>query len=405
VKNPEKTVPLAMILSLLMVGVLYSLVVFVTTGVLSPDQLDLSLTPITDGAYAFMGKKGTIALGLAAILAFVSTANAGIMAASRYPLALARDRLIPDMFGRINRRFKTPDMAILFTGIFMVAAIFMDLNLLVKAASTVLILTFMFSSLCVIIMRESRVQNYQPVFRSPLYPWTQIAGIVGSWLLVINMGKQPLVIGSLLCGVGFLVYWFYGRKRGEKDFALLHLIERVTARELVNVTLEAELRDIIRERDDMNRDRFDKVVEKALVLDIEGPMGAEELFKKAAVAISDETGADEHAVFRFLLDREEQSSTVLSPGLAIPHIIIPGEKTFVMLLARSREGIIFPAKEEKVHAVFVIAGTKDERNFHLRALAAIAQIVQNRDFDARWMAAKSGEALRDLILLGKRRRH
>ncbi|MCK4525766.1 PTS sugar transporter subunit IIA, partial [candidate division WOR-3 bacterium] len=57
-----------------------------------------------------------------------------------------------------------------------------------------------------------------------------------------------------------------------------------------------------------------------------------------------------------------------------------------------------------VNTVFVLVGTKDERNFHLRALAAIAQIVQNPHFKDRWLAAKSEESLRDIVLLGKRSR-
>ena len=102
VKNPGRTIPLGMILSLLVVSIFYILVVFVTTGVLGSAQLDNSLTPISDGAAVFMGQGGRIALSIAAILAFVSTANAGIMAASRYPMALSRDSLLPEFLVKMN---------------------------------------------------------------------------------------------------------------------------------------------------------------------------------------------------------------------------------------------------------------------------------------------------------------
>jgi basic amino acid/polyamine antiporter, APA family len=91
-----------MILSLAFVAVLYTLVVFVTTGVLGPGELDNSLTPISDAAAKFLGGWGVMALSAAAVLAFVSTANAGMMSASRYPLALSRDRLVPDLFSRVK---------------------------------------------------------------------------------------------------------------------------------------------------------------------------------------------------------------------------------------------------------------------------------------------------------------
>jgi amino acid transporter/mannitol/fructose-specific phosphotransferase system IIA component (Ntr-type) len=404
VKNPGRTVPLGMMLSLVTVVILYTLVVFVTSGVLGADKLDNSLTPITDGAAVFMGQWGVVILGVAAILAFISTVNAGIMAASRYPLALSRDRLLPDFFSNIHRRFKTPDVSILITGIFMAAALFLDLKILVEVASIVLIFTFIFSCLCVIIMRESKVQNYQPKFRTPLYPWIQVAGIFGCWLLIVNMGKGALFIGSILFAAGLLIYWFYGRVRGRKDFALLHLIERVAAKELIDVSLEAELRDIIRERDDITKDRFDQIIEKSMVLDIDRAMPVKEFFQLTAEKIAPKLNTNPSVILRMLLDREEQSSTVLSPGLAIPHIVIDGRKMFFILLVRCRKGIIFPGSDKKVHTVFIIAGTKDERNFHLRALAAIAQIVQDPDFEKKWMSAKNKEALRDIVLLGERKR-
>lgn len=394
-----------MILSLTAVGVLYTLVVFITTGVLPGGALDNSLTPISAGAGVFMGEWGVLAMAFAAMLAFISTANAGIMSASRYPLALSRDRLLPEFFSNVHPKFKTPHISIVFTGLLMIIAVFLKLSILVKIASTVLIFTFIFSGLCVIIMRESRVQNYQPRFRSPFYPWTQIIGIFGCWQLVVGMGKAALFLGSTLFACGLLVYWFYGRERARRDFALLHLIERLTARELVDVTLEEELKEIIRERDEIVKDRFDRSVEEAIVLDIPGPMNADEFFRLASEKLSERLSTSADVIYNKFLEREKESSTVLAPGLAIPHIIIDGKKDFVMLLVRCKGGIVFPETEGKVRTVFVIAGTKDERNFHLRALSAIAQIVQDTHFEKKWMRAKDEKALRDIVLLGKRRRH
>ncbi|MFQ5835324.1 MAG: amino acid permease [bacterium] len=405
VKDPGRVIPLGMILSLLVVSIFYMLVVFVMTGVLGAAELDNSLTPISDGATVFMGSWGRIALGLAAILAFVSTANAGIMAASRYLLALSRDDLLPESLRKVHARFKTPHLAILVTGVFMAVALSLKLDILVKVASTVLILTFIFSCLSVIILRESRLQNYQPSFRAPLYPWIQIIGIIGFGFLLFEMGKEALLVGSILIVGGLFVYWFYGRIRTTREYALLHLIERVTAKELTTHSLETELKEIIRERDDIIKDRFDRIIEGSIVLDIDKSTPVERFFKSVAETISDKLNVNPSALFKLLLDREKESTTALNPDLAIPHIIIDGEHTFDIILARCREGIVFSETAPKVHAVFVLVGTRDERNFHLRALAAVAQIVQDPHFEAKWMAAKSKEALRDIVLLGKRRRH
>ena len=105
-----------------------------------------------------------------------------------------------------------------------------------------------------------------------------------------------------------------------------------------------------------------------------------------------------------LMKREKESSTVLSPTLAIPHIIIEGEKKFSILLARCRKGIEFSKPQSPVYAVFVLIGSKDERQFHLRALSSIAQIVMDPRFEKKWMRARSRKALRDVIISADRKR-
>jgi amino acid transporter/mannitol/fructose-specific phosphotransferase system IIA component (Ntr-type) len=404
IRNPARNIPLGMMLSLVVVAVLYSFIVLVTVGVLEPDKLSHSLTPISDGAQVFMGEWGSIALAVAAILAFLSTANAGIMTAARSLVPLSRDGLFPQTFGAVNVRFGTPHNSLLLTGGFVIAALFLKLEVLVEAASVVLILTNVLACLSVIILRESRIQNYQPTFRVPLYPWIQIAGIIAFGFLIFEMGKEAHQISLLLIIAGLFVYWFYGRIRANREYALLHLVERIRPKELAGYTLEAELREIIRERDQIVKDRFDQIVERCVVLDIEKSLAIEEFFKQVAEAMAPRLNEQSAALYKFLLDRERQSSTVLSPHLAIPHIVVEGKHTFDVLLARCREGVVFSDTEPKLQAVFVIAGTKDERNFHLQVLAAIAQIVQDPGFEKAWSTAKSTEALRDIVLLGKRKR-
>ncbi len=277
VKDPGRVLPLGMILSLLVVVILYMVVIFVTVGVLDDAVLNHSLTPVSDGAAAFLGSGGKIALGIVAILAFTSATNAGIMGASRYPLALSRDDLLPSFLGKVNAKFKTPHVAILVTGIFIIAALFLKLDIIVKAASSVLILTYIFTCLAIIIMRESRLQNYQPHFRAPLYPWLQVFGIIGFVVLLLEIGKEALLVSLVLISSGLFVYWFYGRIRSEREYALLHLIERITAKELTTHSLETELKEIITERDDIIKDRFDRIIERSVVLDIGKSMPGEDL--------------------------------------------------------------------------------------------------------------------------------
>ncbi|MBN2185043.1 MAG: amino acid permease [Candidatus Krumholzibacteriota bacterium] len=404
VKDPGKTVPMGMILSLVTVSLLYFFTVFVTAGVLDADILRFSLTPISDGAEAFMGRSGRIILGIAAMLAFISTANAGIMASSRYPLALSRDRLLPETLSKLGKRTRTPYISIMITGAIMVCFIFFRVDILVKAASAVLIMTYLLSCLSLIILRESRLQNYQPVFHSPLYPWIQIAGIGGFTFMLFGIGLSALITSGSIMICGLFVYWFYGRIRAGREYALLHLIERITAKELTDRTLETELKEIIRERDDIVTDRLDRVIEGAIVLDIEEHLSLEQFISVVADFLSVRLDLEKDTFIEKMREREKESSTVLTHLLAIPHIILEGEGKFDILLARCRGGVAFSEAEKNVRSIFVLTGTRDERNFHLRALAGIAQIVQDPHFEKNWMNARDGEDLRDLILLGKRKR-
>lgn len=404
IKNPGKNIPLGMVLALVVVSLFYVLMILVTVGVVPASQLHGSLTPISDGASIFWGPVGKIALSIAAILAFLSTANAGIMTAARSLVPLSRDNLFPETFGRIHPKFKTPHNSLFLTGFFILVSLFLKLEVLVRAASTVLILTNILSCLSVIILRESRLQNYRPKFHAPLYPWMQIAGVLGLVLLIFEMGREALLISLVLILGGIFIYWFYGRIRGYREYALLHLIETITAKELTTRSLETELKEIIRERDNIVKDRFDEIVEKSPVLDIDTTMRAEEFFRLAAHTMATEVGMESEALFDLFIQREKESSTAITPFFAVPHIIIEGEQSFALLLARSRQGIVFSETATKVHAVFMLVGTRDERNFHLVSLAAIAQIVQEPDFEQRWIKAKNKEALRDIVLLGSRKR-
>jgi mannitol/fructose-specific phosphotransferase system IIA component (Ntr-type) len=74
------------------------------------------------------------------------------------------------------------------------------------------------------------------------------------------------------------------------------------------------------------------------------------------------------------------------------------------VIARCKEGVRFSSERREVKAVFILFGTKDERLFHLQALAAVAQILQDPSFEKRWMNARGPTGLRDVLHLSSRKR-
>jgi len=405
VKYPGKNIPFGMLLAWFVVTLFYIGVIIVTVGVVDSQELVVSFTPISLAAGKFMGSAGFAILALAAIAAFVTTANGGILAASRCPMAMSRDQLLPPLLAHVSTRFKSPHTSILFTGGFMVAAIvFLDIEVLVKTASTLMIILFILDNASVIIMRESKIQSYRPSFKSPFYPYIHIAAIIAYSALIVDMGKVPLTITAGFIVLSVAWFWLYVSRRISRASAVMHIVERVTDRELKTVTLENELRDILIERDNIIEDRFDKLIRNCQILDVTGRMGAEEIFRQVSTVLAKRLATDEYVLFEKFLHREAEGGTIIQPGFAIPHVVVEGENKFDILLVRAVDGIDFSHAPDPVRIMFVLAGSKDERNYHLRALMAIAQIAQEKGFEQRWLTARDVEAIRNLLLLSARKR-
>ena len=279
VKNPGRNIPLALITSVITITILYTLMLIVTTSILPAEQFANSLTPIADTAKLVMGNGGFYAITFAAILAFVTTANAGIMSASRYPMALSRDKLLPQFISTISKRFRTPIISILITGLFIILSLLLELELLVKIASTVVLTSYVLSNISVIVLRESQIVNYQPSFKSPFYPWLQLISISIFTFFIIDLGLAATELSISLFIFSLAVYFFYGKKRVDQEYALLHIIERITDKEITHHDLETELREIIRDREGIKSDKFDQLVRSANILDLKGPLQLEEFLK------------------------------------------------------------------------------------------------------------------------------
>jgi len=262
----------------------------------------------------------------------------------------------------------------------------------------------MLVNVAVIMMRASRMQHYRPTFRSPFFPWIQIAAIAVYGFLVFEMGTIPLLVTGAFFAGSLIWYGAYSGFHEDRDSALIHIVRRITSRELATSMLDTELREILKERDEITEDRFDELIKRCTILDIEERHGLEEFFGHVAKVLCYELDMTVEDVLELLMERERQSTTALRPGLAIPHIIVEGQGRFSVLLARSREGIAFSGEAPPVHAVFVLIESADERNYHLRALMHIAQITQDPGFDEKWKRARGPEELRNIVLLGERRR-
>jgi len=239
VENPDRNIPLGILGSLAFTTVLYVAIVAIVVGVVPGADLLDSYTPMTDVANLTMGSVGVYAIVLAAVLALVSTANAGILSSSRYPFAMSRDSLAPSLFEEVSERFQTPRNAITITGILMLGLIaFVDILAIAKLASAFKILVFALVNAALIAFRQADLESYDPAFESPLYPWTQLFGIGASILLLTQMGLIPALgaLGIVLGGLAW--YALFVRSRIDREGAAADVVRRSLGRDVVERTGE-----------------------------------------------------------------------------------------------------------------------------------------------------------------------
>ena len=229
VKDPGKTIPRAMIGSLVLTTALYVAVVYVAIGIVDVNAAVEAgrLQPDGEGpimglaAEQALGPIGTAAVVGAALLALASTANAGLLSASRFPFAMARDGLAPPSFETVSERFNTPVLSISVSGaIIVLMIVFLPIDQVAKFGSAFQILVFILVNLALIGFREGAIDDYDPEFTSPLYPWMQIFGMVSGVVVLTQVGTVPFAGAAFITGVSIVYFYFYVRPRTDREGAV-----------------------------------------------------------------------------------------------------------------------------------------------------------------------------------------
>ncbi len=402
VKNPQRNIPLGMFLSLISILVLYGLVVTVVVGIVPAEQLYKSLTPLSDAAGIAIGPLGKNLVSVAAALAFATTANAGIMSASRYLLAMSRDRVIPHRLSEFSR-FNTPVNAIYLTsGVIIIIVAVTGLERIAKLASTFQLLVFAFVNIAVIVMRESGIKSYDPGFKSPFYPWIQVVGILISVVLIPEMGLLSSIFAMGLVAIGVVWHNLYVKPRVETRVGAVakmaeRLGERLLERDADAMGLRTELRQIMKERGLREEDPFHELVQHADFIEMEEGMDSEDVIRRGATLLSNRSGISRDLILGALLERNRLGETPADAGVALPHLLLNDVEDFHMVAIRSFQGLEFPGTSQPIHAVFMLLGSRKDPTRHLRFLAEIARRAENPEFIPKWLEAADVSRLTELL--------
>ncbi len=399
VKNPRRNLPLGMFYSWAIVSVLYVFVVFITVTAIPKEQLIISLTPISLGGKILMGRFGLVLMTVAGLLAFISTGNAGLLSASRNPLAMSKEDLIPKSFGKISSRFQTPWISVTATGLLMISAILLlDLKTFVKTASSLVLLLFIIANIALIFMREGNIKHYKPSFKSPLYPWIQIIGIAGYSFLLIDMGSLGLLVLAAFVMTSLLWYFIFVRGKIKREYALLHVIERITGIKQTDHLLEEELREILIERDEVTSKRFFNLILECPVLDIEKERTAAELADNLTTLLYKPLDIKRNKLYKLIIENEKKPEILVQSGIACMSIPIKGHNKCRITIIRDKKGIIFSDPDSPVYCAFIILYSPDEWNFQFHSVSWFIEIAEVENFESKWLEAPNEKKLRNIIL-------
>ena len=230
-RRPQRDVPIGILISLLLCTFLYMAVAAVVTGMMPYHEIDIT-API---AVAFREKaeaiqspalKASTALVAAGGLAgMTSVLLVLFLSQARILMAMARDGLLPRVFGTVHPRFRTPHIATIVTGVVIcLAASLTPIMELEKMVNVGTLLAFVMVCAAVLILRIQRPQVKRP-FRCPVLWLIAPLGMLVNLLLMLFLPIETWMRLVIWLGIGMVIYFTYSRRHSLLTQHLLHEIQ------------------------------------------------------------------------------------------------------------------------------------------------------------------------------------
>ena len=220
VRDPSRTVPLALMIAMIAVTSLYVAVQIVTQGVLGPELASETTqrgAPLAMAATTFAGLAGGLAMALAATISTLGHATGMTLAAPRALYAFGRQGVLPPMFGAVHPRFRTPHVAIVaqsaIAALLAITSQFAELFVLATVSTLVLYLLCCVSA---VVLRRRDVRADGVPFRLPLGPLVPaLACAAILWLLTSATTREMTLVAGVLLAAGVV---FAARTLGDRTW-------------------------------------------------------------------------------------------------------------------------------------------------------------------------------------------
>ena len=212
-RNPKRDLPRAILLSMVIVTTIYVLVAVAAIGARPWGWFDGTEAALVKILEETTGQPWiALVFAVGAVLAIASIVLTVLYGQTRILLAMARDGMVPRIFGRVSPRTGTPVAGTLMVGSAVaLTAGLVPLGALADATSIGTLFAFALVNVAVIYLRRHRPELPRS-FRVPLFPLTPILGAAMCGYLMLNLGADTWVVFGLWMLVGLAVYFGYSRR-------------------------------------------------------------------------------------------------------------------------------------------------------------------------------------------------
>ncbi|MEI6123753.1 MAG: amino acid permease [Bacteroidota bacterium] len=215
-KNPQKHMPIGILGSLSISTILYILVAIVLTGIVSYTFLNVP-DPVAVGVNAMGTSMFWLRpiIKIAAIAGLSSVILVMLMGQPRIFYSMSKDGLLPPVFSKVHKRFKTPYISTIITGsVAMIIAGVLPIGILGELVSIGTLLAFAIVCISIIILRKKRPELNRP-FKTPWVPLIPILGAVTCFAQMASLPLDTWLRLIIWMGIGFFIYFLYGKRKSK----------------------------------------------------------------------------------------------------------------------------------------------------------------------------------------------
>ena len=216
VRRPHKTIPKAIILSILITGVIYVLVSLSAVRIMNWQDLASSSAPLADVAHSVLGTNGSVTLSLIALFATASTVLITLVAGARMLYGMSKSNSLPQFLARVHPKTKTPWIAVIGILVTSIGFTFVgDIVIIANIVVFAVVITFASINLAVIVLRYTEPTLERP-FKSPInigkFPVLPLFGFGATVYMALQFDIQVVLVGLSIIGIGAVLYLILKRR-------------------------------------------------------------------------------------------------------------------------------------------------------------------------------------------------